>query len=100
MRHGATFVKGVDLTENGQAMDAILANGARAALPRLPHTLANFETAFYRSDIADNNSYEQWLEAGSLDAATARQRDLEADARRVRGAAHRSRASTRRSASS
>ena len=33
------------------------------------HTLANFETAFYRSEIADNNSYEQWLEDGSLDAA-------------------------------
>ena len=32
-------------------------------------TLANFETAFYRSPIADNNSYEQWLEDGGLDAA-------------------------------
>ena len=33
------------------------------------HTLANFETAFYRSEIADNNSFEQWQEDGSLDAA-------------------------------
>ena len=33
------------------------------------HTLANFETAFYRSDTADNNSYEQWVEDGSLDAS-------------------------------
>jgi trimethylamine--corrinoid protein Co-methyltransferase len=33
------------------------------------HTLANFETAFYRSDTADNNSFEQWTEDGSLDAA-------------------------------
>ena len=33
------------------------------------HTLANFETAFYRSETADNNSFEQWLEDGSLDAA-------------------------------
>ena len=33
------------------------------------HTLANFESAFYRSDVADNNSYEQWQEDGSLDAA-------------------------------
>jgi trimethylamine--corrinoid protein Co-methyltransferase len=31
--------------------------------------LANFETAFYRSDTADNNSYEQWVEDGGLDAA-------------------------------
>jgi trimethylamine--corrinoid protein Co-methyltransferase len=33
------------------------------------HTLANFETAFYRSETADNNSYEAWQEAGSMDAA-------------------------------
>ena len=29
------------------------------------HTLANFETAFWRSDLADNNSFEQWEEDGS-----------------------------------
>ncbi len=33
------------------------------------HTQANFETAFYRSSIADNNSYEQWLAEGEQDAA-------------------------------
>ncbi|MFM7067195.1 MAG: trimethylamine methyltransferase family protein, partial [Gammaproteobacteria bacterium] len=30
-------------------------------------TQANFETAFYRSPIADNNSVEQWEAEGSLD---------------------------------
>ena len=34
------------------------------------HTQANFESAFYRSTIADNNSVEQWMEEGSKDAAT------------------------------
>ena len=33
------------------------------------HTQANFETAFYRSTIADNNSFEQWQSEGGLDAA-------------------------------
>jgi trimethylamine--corrinoid protein Co-methyltransferase len=33
------------------------------------HTQANFETAFYRSTIADNNSFEQWEAEGALDAA-------------------------------
>ena len=33
------------------------------------HTQANFQTAFYRSSIADNNSLEQWEEDGSQDAA-------------------------------
>jgi trimethylamine--corrinoid protein Co-methyltransferase len=65
----ATFVKGVDLSENAQAIDAILSNGPGQHFLGHPHTLANFETAFYRSETADNNSYEQWLEAGSLDAA-------------------------------
>jgi trimethylamine--corrinoid protein Co-methyltransferase len=32
------------------------------------HTQANFKNAFYRSPIADNNSYEQWVEDGSQDA--------------------------------
>jgi len=31
--------------------------------------LKNFETAFYRSTVADNNSYEQWQVDGSLDTA-------------------------------
>ena len=63
------FVKGVDLSANGQALDAIRENGPGIHFLGNSHTLANFESAFYRSEIADNNSYEQWLEDGSLDAA-------------------------------
>jgi trimethylamine--corrinoid protein Co-methyltransferase len=63
------FVKGVDMSENGQALDAIRENGPGLHFLGNSHTLANFETAFYRSEIADNNSYEQWLEDGGLDAA-------------------------------
>jgi len=65
----AVFVKGIDLTENGQAVEAILDNGPGQHFLGTAHTLANFETAFYRSAIADNNSFEQWQEDGSLDAA-------------------------------
>jgi trimethylamine--corrinoid protein Co-methyltransferase len=64
-----SFVKGVDLTENGQALDAILSNGPGVHFLGAAHTLANFETAFYRSPIADNNSFEQWEADGGLDAA-------------------------------
>ena len=31
------------------------------------HTQANFESAFYRSPVADNNSFEQWDSEGRLD---------------------------------
>ena len=64
----AVFVKGVDLSENGQALDAIRSNGPGQHFLGTAHTLANFENAFYRSEIADNNSFEQWTEDGALDA--------------------------------
>ena len=65
----AVFVNGVDMSENGQALDAIRTNEPGTHYLGSAHTLANFETAFYRSDVTDNNSYEQWQEDGSLDAA-------------------------------
>ncbi len=64
-----TFGKGLDITENGQAMSAMRENEPGNHFLGTAHTLANFETAFYRSDTADNNSYEQWVEDGSLDAS-------------------------------
>jgi len=64
-----TFLGGVDLSENGQAMDAIREVGPGHHFLGAAHTQANFETAFYRSSIADNNSFEQWDADGGLDAA-------------------------------
>ena len=63
------LAKGMDLSPNGQAIDAILANEPGTHFLGTAHTLANFETAFYRSNTADNNSFEQWEIDGSLDAA-------------------------------
>ena len=63
------LARGVDLSENGQAMDAIREVGPGSHFLGCAHTQANFETAFYRSTIADNNSFEQWEAEGSLDAA-------------------------------
>ena len=65
----ATFAKGLDLSDNGQAMDAFREQVPGVHFLGAAHTLANFEHAFYRSDIADNSSFEQWSEEGSLDAA-------------------------------
>jgi len=64
-----TFARGIDATDNGQAMSAFQENDPGQHFLGTAHTLANFETAFYRSDTADNNSYEQWVEDGSQDAA-------------------------------
>ena len=65
----ATFAAGLDLSDNGQALDAIREHTPGQHFLGTAHTLANFETAFYRSETADNSSFEQWVEDGSLDAA-------------------------------
>ena len=65
----ATFVKGLDISENGQAIDELLQHNPGDHFLGTGHTLANFETAFYRSETADNSSFEQWTEDGGLDAA-------------------------------
>jgi trimethylamine--corrinoid protein Co-methyltransferase len=62
------LAKGIDLSENGQALDAIREVGPGSHYLGCAHTQANFENAFYRSTIADNNSYEQWLAEGEQDA--------------------------------
>ena len=62
------IANGVDLSENGQAMDAIREVGPGSHFLGCAHTQANFESAFYVSSTADNNSFEQWEEDGSLDA--------------------------------
>ena len=63
------LLKGVDTSDNGMALDAIREVGPGNHFLGAAHTQANFEQAFYRSSVADNNSYEQWLEDGELDAA-------------------------------
>ncbi len=71
----SALISGVDLSDNGQAMDALLGTGPGQHYLGTEHTLANFETAFWRSETADGNSFEQWELEGSNDAvARAHQR--------------------------
>ena len=63
----AVFAKGVDMSENGQAMDAIADVGPGNHYLGCEHTQANFREAFYRSPLNDNNSFEQWELDGALD---------------------------------
>ena len=63
-----TMMNGIDLSENGQAMDAIRDVGPGAHFLGCDHTQANFEKAFFRSSIADNSTFEQWEAEGSLNA--------------------------------
>lgn len=65
----ATFAQGLDISPNGQAMESLLAHPPGEHHLGTPHTLHNFESAFYRASTSDNNSFEQWTEEGGLDAA-------------------------------
>ena len=59
---------GIDVTEHGQAMDAIREVGPGNHYLGCEHTQNNFKTAFFRSEIADNNSFEQWEVEGEQTA--------------------------------
>ncbi len=63
-----TIAGGIDLSDNGQASDAIAEVGPGGHYLGCAHTQANFESAFYRSPIADNNSFEQWQAEGGQTA--------------------------------
>ena len=76
------LVQGVDLSENGLAMDAIREVGPGQHFLGTAHTLANFETANHPSTLPDTNSFEQWTEDGGLDMqqrANARWKQVLAD---------------------
>jgi trimethylamine--corrinoid protein Co-methyltransferase len=61
------LARGIDLSVNGQALEAFHQVEPGGHFLGCPHTQANFETAFYRSNLADNNSVEQWQAEGGLD---------------------------------
>ena len=58
------FAEGIDLSEDAQALDAIREVGPGSHYLGCAHTQAHFQTAFYRSPLADNNSFEQWQMEG------------------------------------
>lgn len=64
------FAKGVDLSENGQAMGAIAEVGPGGHYLGCEHTQANFKTAFWRSDLFDYKPFETWDEEGARDTQT------------------------------
>jgi trimethylamine--corrinoid protein Co-methyltransferase len=65
----SVLLGGMDMSENGQGLSAVREVGPGKHYLGSAHTLQNFETAFYRSTVADNNSFEQWTADGALDAA-------------------------------
>ena len=76
------LLKGLALDDNAFAMDAFAEVGPGNHFFGSAHTLANYETAFYESELADVQSFENRHEGGELDSvarANRRWRQLLAD---------------------
>lgn len=63
------FLQGLDLSDEALAMDSIRSVAPGGHHLGTPHTLEHFRTAFYRAELFDYNSAEQWQEEGSQTAA-------------------------------
>jgi len=58
------YVQGVSLDEDEFAIDGFHEVGPGNHFFGSQHTLRHYESAFYDAPTADNNSYEQWRDAG------------------------------------
>jgi trimethylamine--corrinoid protein Co-methyltransferase len=63
------FARGVDLSEEMQAMDAIREVGPGGHYLGCAHTQRHFQDTFWRSDVMDHKPYETWAEEGRRDTA-------------------------------
>ncbi len=61
------LAKGIDMSETGQAMDAIREVGPGGHYLGCAHTQANFKQAFWRTELLDYKPYETWEEEGGRD---------------------------------
>ena len=61
------LAKGVDVSENAQAMDAIREVGPGGHYLGCAHTQANFKSAFWRTGLLDYKPYETWADEGERD---------------------------------
>ncbi|PWJ20389.1 trimethylamine methyltransferase family protein [Jannaschia seohaensis] len=61
------MAQGIDISEAGQAMDAIREVGPGGHYLGCAHTQAHYETAFWRTGLLDYKPYETWLEEGGRD---------------------------------
>jgi trimethylamine--corrinoid protein Co-methyltransferase len=65
------YLKGVEFDDNALAMDAFQEVGPGSHFLGSQHTLRNYQTAFWDSELSDNEPFEKWSdEGGSTDMAT------------------------------
>ncbi|MDF2139946.1 trimethylamine methyltransferase family protein [Paenirhodobacter sp. CAU 1674] len=68
---------GIDMSENGQGMDAIREVGPGGHYLGCAHTQANFKSAFWKTDLLDYKPFETWEEEGARDTVALAARRVE-----------------------
>jgi trimethylamine--corrinoid protein Co-methyltransferase len=68
LRQWAAILKPVHFSDDDLAVDAIKGVGAGGHFFGAAHTLARYETAFYRPLLSDWSNFENWTEAGARNA--------------------------------
>ena len=68
LRNWAEFLKPVTFNDDDIAVDAIKDVAPGGHFFGAPHTLARYESAFYRPLLSDWTNFENWTEAGSRNA--------------------------------
>ena len=64
------YLDGVKIDDDQLAVEAFAEVGPGNHFFGCSHTMKHYETAFWDSELSDNEPYEKWEEAGSADAAT------------------------------
>jgi len=65
-----SYLDGVKIDDDQLAVDAFAEVGPGNHFFGCSHTMAHYETAFWDSELSDNEPFEKWEAAGSADAAT------------------------------
>jgi trimethylamine---corrinoid protein Co-methyltransferase len=68
LRGWAAILQPIEFDDDDLAVDAIKGVEPGGHFFGSPHTLARFETAFYRPLLSDWSNFESWTEAGASDA--------------------------------
>ncbi|MDG2480264.1 MAG: trimethylamine methyltransferase family protein, partial [Alphaproteobacteria bacterium] len=64
----ARMLDGIDTSDSAFALADYVTAGPGGNFLAADHTLARYKTAFFQSDLFDSLSFEQWRDAGAIDA--------------------------------
>ena len=65
-----TYLGGLEVSDATLALDAFAEVGPGNHFFGCSHTMQHYETAFFDAELSDNDTFEQWSEAGSVDSMT------------------------------